>query len=61
MTREDGVAQYKYKIKQVEREIKNEPDKKKKQRLNQYKQRLEKELRDFTFFMNGGRLERGIN
>lgn len=54
MTREEALAQYKYRIKQLEREIKNEPDRNKKQRLNRYKQRLEVELRDFIFFKNGG-------
>lgn len=54
MTREEAVSQYKYRIKQLQREIKNEPNKEKKQRLNRYKQKLEIELRDYTFFKNGG-------
>ncbi|MBO5711883.1 MAG: hypothetical protein J6R47_03505 [Acholeplasmatales bacterium] len=44
-------------ISQVKRELKNEPDNHKKQRLNKYKQKLEIELRNYIFFKNGGRYE----
>ena len=47
----------KRRIARVKAEIKNETNPKKKQRLNKYKQRLEVELRDFTFFQNGGKYE----
>lgn len=52
----DKIKQLKYKINQVKREIKNEPNPQKKQRLNKYKQRLEIDLRDYIFFKNGGRM-----
>ena len=45
-------------ITSVKREIKNEKNPKKKQRLNKYKQRLEIELRDYIFFKNGGKYSR---
>ena len=45
---EKNINSLKAIIKAVQREIKNEPDKKKKQRLNKYKQKLEIELRDYT-------------
>lgn len=44
----DKKEQLKNRIKVVEREIRNEPDRHKKQRLNKYKQKLEIELRDYT-------------
>lgn len=44
-------------IKRVEREIKNEPSRTKKQRLNKYKQKLQIELRDYTSMMNGRKYE----
>ena len=54
MSKENYIAQLKYKISQVKREMSNESDKRKKQRLNQYKQKLEIVLRDITFYKNGG-------
>ena len=50
----DKIQQLKNRIEVVKREIKNEPNRKKKQRLNKYKQELEVELRDYIFFKNGG-------
>ena len=44
-------------IASVKREIKNEPRKSRKQRLNKYKQKLEIELREYTFLKNGGKYE----
>lgn len=44
----------KFIIKQVKREIKNEFNIKKKNRLNKYKQKLEVELRDLTRNINMG-------
>lgn len=44
----DRKEQLKNRIKVVEREIKNEPSKTKKQRLNKYKQKLEIQLREET-------------
>jgi hypothetical protein len=52
----NNIISLKNKIKVVEREIKQETNKYKKQRLNQYKQKLQIELRDYTFFKNGGKL-----
>lgn len=51
----DNIQSLKNRIKVVKKEIRNEPNKKKKQRLNKYKQKLEIELRDYIFFKNGGR------
>lgn len=51
----------KRRIARVKAEIKNEANPRKKQRLNKYKQQLEIELRDFTFFQNGGRYEANKN
>lgn len=48
----DKKEQLKNRIKVVEREIRNEPDRHKKQRLNKYKQKLEIELRDYIRSMN---------
>lgn len=44
----EKIKQLKYIISTVKREIKNETNLKKKQRLNKYKQKLEIELRDYT-------------
>lgn len=52
----EKIKQLKYKINQVKREIKNETNPQKKQRLNKYKQRLEIDLRDYIYFKNGGRI-----
>lgn len=52
----DNIQSLKNKIKVVEKEIKQETNKQKKQRLNKYKQKLQIELRDYTFFKNGGKL-----
>lgn len=54
---EKNIQSYKNRIKIVEKEIKKETNPKKKQRLNKYKQQLEVELRDYTFFKNGGKYE----
>lgn len=50
----DRIESLKKLIKRVKKEIQNESDRKKKQRLNKYKQKLEIELRDLTFIRNGG-------
>lgn len=52
----DKIQQLKNRINVVKKEIKNETNKNKKQRLNTYKQKLEVELRDYIFFKNGGKL-----
>lgn len=44
----DKKEQLKNRIKVVEREMRNEPSKSKKQRLNKYKQKLEIQLREET-------------
>lgn len=51
-----NIESLKNRIKVVQKEIKKETNFHKKQRLNKYKQRLEIELRDYTFFKNGGKL-----
>ena len=53
----NNIASYKNRIKVVQAEIKKETNPRKKQRLNKYKQKLEIELRDYTFFKNGGRYD----
>ena len=52
----NNIQSLKNKIKVVEYEIKQETNKYKKQRLNTYKQKLQIELRDYTFLKNGGKL-----
>lgn len=52
----NNIQSLKNKIKVVEKEIKHEKNKHKKQRLNTYKQKLQIELRDYTFLKNGGKL-----
>jgi hypothetical protein len=52
----NNIQSLKNKIKVVEKEIKQETNKHKKQRLNKYKQKLQIELRDYTFLKNGGKL-----
>lgn len=52
-----NIESYKNRIKVVQKEIKNETNPHKKQRLNKYKQKLEVELRDYIFFKNGGKYE----
>lgn len=51
----DKIETLKGLIASVKREIKNEPRKSRKQRLNKYKQKLEIELRDYIFVKNGGK------
>lgn len=58
MTKE--IESLKNKIKVVNKEIKSEPLKSKKLRLNKYKQKLEQQLRKATFLNAGGKYECSI-
>lgn len=52
-----NIQSLKNRIKVVKKEMAKETNPHKKQRLNKYKQKLEIELRDYTFFKNGGKVQ----